>query len=105
MNAKRTRMPKRSRRAAKPRPPTVFVHLDDYLPYLINRVADILVQLFSRDLAPFQLSVPMWRVLAVLAENGEHRLIDLSRMTSIEASTLSRLTEAMQRKQLVLRRR
>jgi DNA-binding MarR family transcriptional regulator len=105
MSAKRTRNAKHSRRAAKPKSHRVFVHLDNYLPYLINRVGNILVQLFSRDLAPFQLSVPMWRVIAVLAENGEHRLIDLSIMTSIDASTLSRLTEAMQRKQLVARQR
>jgi DNA-binding MarR family transcriptional regulator len=98
-------MAKQSRRAAKPKSQKVFVQLDNYLPYLINRVGNILVQLFSRDLAPFQLSVPMWRVIAVLAENGEHRLIDLSIMTSIDASTLSRLTEAMQRKRLVVRRR
>jgi MarR family transcriptional regulator, organic hydroperoxide resistance regulator len=105
MSAKRQRAAKQSQRAAKPKSRTIFVHLDNYLPYLINRAGNILVQLFSRDLAPFQLSVPMWRVIAVLAENGEHRLIDLSMMTSIDASTLSRLTEAMQRKQLVLRRR
>jgi MarR family transcriptional regulator, organic hydroperoxide resistance regulator len=92
-------------RAAKPKSQTIFVHLDDYLPYLINRVGNLLVQLFSRDLAPSRLSVPMWRVIAVLAERGEQRLIDLSIMTSIDASTLSRLTEAMQRKQLVVRQR
>ena len=105
MSAKQKRVAKQSRRAAKSRSRTIFVHLDNYLPYLINRVGNILVQLFSRDLSPFQLSVPMWRVIAVLAENGEHRLIDLSIMTSIDASTLSRLTEAMQRKKLVVRQR
>ena len=105
MSVNRKRPARRTRPAAKPLSPPVFVHLDDYLPYLINRVGNILVQLFSSDLAPFQLSVPMWRVIAVLAENGEHRLIDLSTMTSIDPSTLSRLTEAMQRKRFVLRRR
>jgi MarR family transcriptional regulator, organic hydroperoxide resistance regulator len=105
MSAKRIRMANQSRQAGKRNSQKVFVHLDHYLPYLINRVGNILVQLFSRDLAPYQLSVPMWRVIAVLAENGEHRLIDLSIMTSIDASTLSRLTEAMQRKRLVVRQR
>jgi MarR family transcriptional regulator, organic hydroperoxide resistance regulator len=105
MSANRKRTAKQSRRAAKPKSQTIFVHLDDYLPYLINRVGNLLVQLFSRDLAPSRLSVPMWRVIAVLAERGEQRLIDLSIMTSIDASTLSRLTEAMQRKQLVVRQR
>ena len=105
MSTKRKRTARQSRRAAKPKSQRIFVHLDSYLPYLINRVGNILVQLFSRDLAPFRLSVPMWRVIAVLAERGEQRLIDLSTMTSIDASTLSRLTESMQRKQLVVRQR
>jgi MarR family transcriptional regulator, organic hydroperoxide resistance regulator len=103
MSVNRKRVAKRSGAAAQPKP--VFVHLDDYLPYLINRVGNSLVQLFSRDLAPFQLTVPMWRVIDVLAENGEHRLIDLSVMTSIDPSTLSRLTETMQRKRLLTRER
>jgi DNA-binding MarR family transcriptional regulator len=105
MSANRKRTARQSRQAAKPKSQTIFVHLDDYLPYLINRVGNILVQLFSRDLAPFRLSVPMWRVIAVLAERGEQRLIDLSTMTSIDASTLSRLTETMQRKELLVRQR
>jgi MarR family transcriptional regulator, organic hydroperoxide resistance regulator len=105
MSDSRKRAAKGSQTARKSALPPVFVHLDDYLPYLINRVGNVLVQLFSRDLAPFQLSVPMWRVIAVLAENGAHRLIDLSTMTSIDPSTLSRLTETMQRKRLVVRQR
>src|SRR5215510_13236331 len=105
MSANRKRTARQPWQAARPKSQTIFVHLDDYLPYLINRVGNILVQLFSRDLAPFRISVPMWRVIAVLAERGEQRLIDLSILTSIDASTLSRLTEAMQRKQLLTRQR
>jgi DNA-binding MarR family transcriptional regulator len=33
----------------------------------------------------------MWRVMAVLASNGGQRQIDLAGLTSIDASTLSRL--------------
>ena len=33
----------------------------------------------------------MWRVLAALSNNGEQRQIDLVDMTSIDASTMSRL--------------
>lgn len=83
----------------------VLIDLDEYLPYLINRVGNTLVQLFSRDLAQFNISVPMWRVIAVLGETDSLRLIDLSNMTSIDASTLSRLTETMQRRKLVQRSR
>ena len=84
-------------------PDSTLIALEQYLPYLINRVGNTLVQLFSRDLAPFDLSVSMWRVIAVLGELGSLRLIDLSGMTSIDASTLSRLIETMQRRRLVQR--
>jgi DNA-binding MarR family transcriptional regulator len=83
----------------------ILIDLDQYLPYLINRVGNTLVQLFSRDLAQFDISVPMWRVIAVLGERGDLRLVDLSSMTSIDASTLSRLTETMQRRKLLGRSR
>ena len=97
-NGRATRSAKRGRAAA-------LIDLDRYLPYLINRVGNTLVQLFSRDLAPFAISVSMWRVIAVLGATGSLRLVDLSAMTSIDASTLSRLIETMQRQALVARSR
>jgi MarR family transcriptional regulator, organic hydroperoxide resistance regulator len=69
-------------------------HLDlgDYLPYLANRFGAALVEWFSvHALAERNLSIAMWRVLAVLANDDRQRLTDLARLTSIEISTLSRL--------------
>jgi DNA-binding MarR family transcriptional regulator len=80
-----------------------FIDLEDHLPYLANRVASAIAELFSEDLAAYDLTVPMWRVIAVLADKGEQRLVDLADLTSIEASTLSRLTEAMRRQRLISR--
>ena len=78
----------------------------NYLPYLVNRVGFALVDHFTRDaLAPNNLSIAMWRVLAVLSSNGEQRQIDLSEMTSIDASTLSRLVTRLVELDLVTRRR
>lgn len=78
----------------------------DYLPYLINRVGFALVHNFTRDaLAPTELSIAMWRVLAVLSNRGEQRQIDLSELTSIDASTLSRLVTRLVELALVTRRR
>jgi DNA-binding MarR family transcriptional regulator len=78
----------------------------DFLPYLINRVGFALVHNFTRDaLAPTGLSIAMWRVLAVLPGNGEQRQIDLAEMTSIDASTLSRLVTRLVELGLVTRRR
>ncbi len=47
----------------------------------------------------------MWRVLAVLSNNGEQRQIDLAGMTSIDVSTLSRLVTRLVSRGLVTRRR
>ena len=66
--------------------------LDNYLPYLVNRVGTIIAEQFGEEaLAPYGLSIAMWRVMAVLASNGDQRQIDLAGLTSIDASTLSRL--------------
>jgi DNA-binding MarR family transcriptional regulator len=83
-------------------------HLDlgNYLPYLINRVGFALVESFtSTALTPHGLSIAMWRVLAALSNNNEQRQIDLVAMTSIDASTMSRLVTRLVRDGLVTRAR
>ncbi len=80
--------------------------LADYLPYLVNRVGSIIADQFNAEtLAPHRLSVANWRVLAVLAANGRQRQIDLAELTSIEASTLSRIVTRLARLGLVTRTR
>jgi DNA-binding MarR family transcriptional regulator len=78
----------------------------DYLPYLINRVGSALVVDFvDGSLARHRLSIAMWRVLAVLANGGGRRQIDLADTTSIDASTLSRVVTRLVRMGLVTRTR
>jgi DNA-binding MarR family transcriptional regulator len=80
--------------------------LDNYLPYLVNRVGTIIAdQWGGEQLAPFRLSIAMWRVMAVLASNGGQRQIDLADLTSIEVSTLSRLVTRLVRMGIVSRTR
>jgi len=80
--------------------------LGDYLPYLVNRVGTIIAEQFGGEaLAPHRLSIAMWRVMAVLTANGTQRQIDLAELTSIEASTLSRLVTRLTRMGLVTRTR
>jgi DNA-binding MarR family transcriptional regulator len=68
------------------------LNLGDYLPYLVNRVGTVLADQFGAEtLAPHKLSIVMWRVMVVLAANGGQRQIDLAGLTSIDASTLSRI--------------
>ena len=72
--------------------------LDNYLPYLVNRVGTIIAEQFGGEaLAPYRLSIAMWRVMAVLASKGGQRQIDLADLTSIDASTLSRLVTRLAR--------
>jgi DNA-binding MarR family transcriptional regulator len=83
-------------------------HLDlgNYLPYLINRVGFALVERFTLDaLKAHDLSIDMWRVLAALSNNGSQRQVDLSGMTSIDVSTMSRLVSRLVRAGLATRSR
>jgi DNA-binding MarR family transcriptional regulator len=79
--------------------------LQDFLPYLLNRAGLRIGLMFSRDIEPHDVTLPMWRVMIELWHNGDHRLGELSERTSIDLSTLSRLLVAMQRKHLIVRRR
>ena len=80
--------------------------LDDYLPYLVNRVGRAAVESFSADaLATEGLTIDMWRALAVLYHDGAQRQVDLSARTSIEASSLSRVATRLEGMGLVTRQR
>ncbi len=86
--------------------PRTPLDLAEHLPYLINRVGSALVARFSADaLADARLSIASWRVLAALANNGGLRQTDLAELTSIDASTLSRLITRLVRDGLVRRTR
>ena len=79
--------------------------LTDSMPYLLNRVGARMGELFSRRIAGYDVTLPMYRVMAALWEQGDQRLGDLALMTSLEVSTASRLIGAMKRKGLVSRKR
>ncbi|MFA5596171.1 MAG: MarR family transcriptional regulator [Pusillimonas sp.] len=72
-------------------------------PYLLNRVGVKMGELFSVRLAELDLTLPMYRVMAVLRQEGAQSLGDLGAMVTVEVSTLSRLITTMQRKGLVVR--
>ena len=79
--------------------------LSNSFPYLVNRVGVRIGEMFSRRIASYEVTLPMYRVLASLWELQNQRLRDLGEMTSIELSTLSRQISAMHRKGLVSRAR
>ena len=79
--------------------------LTNSFPYLLNRVGVQMGELFSRRIAGYGVTLPMYRVMAALWETGDQRLGDLAVMTTIEISTLSRLVGEMKRRGLVTRAR
>ena len=82
------------------------LNFSEYLPYLVNRVGWLLVTDFGQNtLARHQLSIAMWRVLAVLADDDGQRQIDVAASTSIDVSTLSRVVTRMAKMGLVSRTR
>lgn len=89
--------------AAAPQSPAL--RLDDYLPYLINRVGVSLAGRFGAILRRDGISLPDWRVLAALRERNGQRLTELACRTSIEISTLSRLVGGLEANGLVVRDR
>jgi DNA-binding MarR family transcriptional regulator len=62
-------------------------------------------ELFSKQLKPYDITLPMYRVLASLHERGDQRLSELSDVTNLELSTLSRLIGVIEDRQLVTRHR
>ena len=65
--------------------------LDSYLPYLLNRAGARIAAAFGEEMRPLGASLQIWRVLAALRESDGRRMGELSKTTSIEVSTLTRL--------------
>ena len=75
------------------------------MPFLLARLGMRLGSLFSQRLAAYDLTLPMYRVLAALSEKPDQKLGELSAMTTVELSTMSRLVGAMAARRLVSRHR
>ena len=87
-------------------PRSAKLDLADYMPHLVNRLGVAFVARFTADaLVSRGLSIVEWRVLAVLASSGPQRQTDMSQLTSIETSTMSRLVSRLIRAGLVSRSR
>jgi DNA-binding MarR family transcriptional regulator len=79
--------------------------LAQYLPYLLNRAGARIAAAFNAEVRQVGASLQVWRVLAALREQDGRRMGDLSKTTSIEVSTLTRLVDNMEKDGLVVRRR
>jgi DNA-binding MarR family transcriptional regulator len=76
-----------------------------FMPYLVARVGSLMALAFSPNLRQAGITLDMWRVVMVLHFNGPLTLIDISRITGVRSSTLSRLIGRMTEKRLLTRRR
>lgn len=80
--------------------------LSNSLPYLLTRLGVRMGDLFVRVVKKEGLTLPMYRVLAALAEEGRPlRLGELAALTSADMSTLSRLVADMHREGILSRER
>jgi len=80
--------------------------LSNSLPYLLARVGTRMGDLFVQVVKKEGLTLPMYRVLAALAEQAHPlRLVELCALTSVDLSTMSRLVADMHRSGLVSRER
>ena len=72
-----------------------------YVPYLLRRISDTLIDRFTARLKPHGITLTMWRVLAVLHRRGGTRFGILGGQTLIEPPTLSRIIEDLRHAGLV----
>lgn len=92
--------------AKKPHSGThVAFELSDHLPYLFKHIHSQLEVASAGELAKFGINVAVWRILAVLWEHDDLSHRELAHLTSIEVSTLSRISKTVQRDGLIRRTR
>ena len=77
--------------------------LEGFAPYMLNRIMARYNAGVAETLAPEGVSVPQMRVLAVLAGNGPRTVNELSVLTVIKQSTLSRTLDSMEGAGLIRR--
>ena len=82
---------------------STFTKLDDFLPYLVQRIGNQIDEAVAAEAKKAGLTVEMVRVLVIIYQLGPQNLTDLSKHTGINTSTLSRLIGRMEEKELVSR--
>ena len=79
--------------------------LGDSVQYLAQRIGYLLDQAIHPYLVEHDLTLDMWWVVYILKIVGDHNLIELSRATGINSSTLSRMIGRMHKRGLISRER
>ncbi len=84
---------------------TKAFELRQFLPFLMARVGALMALSIAPHLEAAGITLQMWRVLMVIHFSGPMTLIEVSRITGVKTSTLSRLVGRMIDKGLVTRER
>ncbi len=84
--------------------PAKKLRLQDYLPYRLSVAANSVSRLIARVYDErFQIAIPEWRVLAVLAEEGPMTQQSLCNRTIMDKVTVMRAAQGLLRRRFVLR--
>jgi DNA-binding MarR family transcriptional regulator len=86
---------------AKPAP---AFRLDDHIFYLFTQIFGRRNRQLAAQLKPLAITVPQWRILAVLHERAGSTMNDLADHTTVDRTTLTRALDRMVRENLVMRR-
>lgn len=79
------------------------IPLDDFTPYLLNRIVNRINSNLGEALKSTGITVPIYRVLAVLIAGDGRRVNELAVYTVIEQSTLSKILARMEAQALISR--
>ncbi len=77
----------------------------DTLPYFITQISTSMLEIVAKRFDQYGMSIPMYRALVTLRGGRVLTLSELSKIVSVDQSTLSRQVGAMVRNGLVTRRR
>jgi len=80
------------------------ISLDDFLPYLINRISNRLNMDLAEGLKTINITIPYYRILSVLNVRDGRSIGELVVYTMTEQSTVSKLIGRMEAHGLVERR-
>lgn len=79
------------------------LQLDDFLPYHLVMSADLISRSLSRVYAKHGLTIPEWRILAQLKENGSLTPSEIGYLANMEKARISRALVLMDKKDLIVR--
>ena len=80
------------------------LRLDSYLPYRLSVASNAVSGLIARAYEDrFGLTIPQWRLVCVLAEEGGLTQVQIVARTVMDKVTVSRATQGLVKRRLVLR--